>query len=58
MIFDFNRFADITASVYSGGAYSIEDALSVFRYYFERYEEHTGRPCSCTVRKQATENKR
>ena len=44
MIFDFNRFADITASVYPGGAYSLEEALSVFRYYFERYEEHTGRP--------------
>lgn len=44
MIFDFNRFADITASVYPGGAYSLEDVLSVFRYYFERYEEHTGKP--------------
>lgn len=44
MIFDFEKFSDITASVYPGGAYSLEDALSVFRYYFEQYEEHTGRP--------------
>ena len=43
MLFDFEKFSDITASVYPGGAYSLEDALSVFRYYFERYEEHTGK---------------
>ena len=44
MLFDFEKFSDITASVYPGGAYSLEDALSVFRYYFERYERYTGRP--------------
>ena len=44
MLFDFEKFSNITASVYPGGAYSLEDALSVFRYYFEQYEEHTGRP--------------
>lgn len=44
MLFDFEKFSDITASVYPGGAYSLEDALSVFRYYFKKYEEHTGRP--------------
>lgn len=44
MRFDFEKFSNITASVYPGGAYSLEEALSVFRYYFERYEEHTGRP--------------
>lgn len=44
MLFDFEKFSDITASVYPGGAYSLEDALSVFQYYFKKYEEHTGRP--------------
>ena len=44
MLFDFEKFSNITASVYPGGAYSLEGALSVFQYYFEKYEEHTGRP--------------
>lgn len=43
MLFDFEKFSNITASVYPGGAYSLEGALSVFRYYFGKYEEHTGR---------------
>ena len=46
MLFDFEKFSDITASVYPGGAYSLEDALSVFQYYFKKYEEHIGRPAN------------
>lgn len=44
MTFDFEKFADITASVYPQSVYSLQDALSVFRYYFEQYEKHMGRP--------------
>lgn len=44
MIFDFNKFAQITARIYPVSPYSIEESLSVFHYYFEKYEEYTGRP--------------
>lgn len=44
MIFDFDKFAQITASVYPVSPYTLEKSLSVFRYYFEKYEEYTGRP--------------
>ena len=45
MIFDFDKFANITARVFPDDVgYSLGDALSVFKYYFERYEEHTGHP--------------
>ena len=44
MIFDFDKFAQITASVYPVSPYTLEESLSVFRYYFEKYEEYTGRP--------------
>lgn len=44
LTFDFEKFADITASVYPQSVYSLQDALSVFRYYFEQYEKHMGRP--------------
>ena len=44
MIFDFKKFAQIAASVYPGGVYSLDDVLQVFLYYFEQYERHTGRP--------------
>ena len=44
MLFDFDKFADITASVFPGGPYTLDEALGVFRYYFEQYEAHTGRP--------------
>ena len=44
MIFDFDKFAQITASVYPVSPYTLEESLSVFQYYFEKYEEHTGRP--------------
>lgn len=44
MIFDFKKFAQIAASVYPGGVYSLDDVLQVFSYYFKKYEQHTGRP--------------
>lgn len=44
MLFNFEKFSEIAASVYPNTPYSLEDALGVFRYYFEKYEEHTGRP--------------
>lgn len=44
MIFDFDQFADITSRVFPRGLYSLNEALFVFRCYFEAYEEHTGRP--------------
>ena len=44
MLFDFNRFSRIAASVYNeNNLYSLEDCLYVFRCYFEKYEEFTGR---------------
>lgn len=44
MTFDFEKFARITASVYPSSIYTLQDALSVFSYYFEQYEKHMGRP--------------
>ena len=44
MLFDFDKFTAITASVFPGGTYCLEETLDVFRYYFEVYENHTGRP--------------
>lgn len=44
MLFDFNEFARITEKVYSGGPYSLEEVLSVFRYFFEKYEEFAKEP--------------
>lgn len=44
MQFDFERFSNIVASVFPEGPYSLVDALNVFRYYFQKYEEHTGHP--------------
>ena len=33
MLFDFDKFADITASVFPGGPYTLDEALGVFQYY-------------------------
>lgn len=45
MLFDFEKFSSVTASVYPPeSTYSINDALDVFRYYFTAYEEFTKRP--------------
>ena len=44
MKFDFHRFSRIAASVYNdNNLYSLSDCLSVFKCYFETYEEFTGR---------------
>lgn len=43
MLFDFDKFKMVAANVYPGDtAYSFDDAMSVFRYFFEKYEEMTG----------------
>lgn len=44
MVFDFNTFSRITANVYPKSPYSLEESLSVFKYYFEKYENFTGKP--------------
>lgn len=44
MIFDFDKFAQITESVYPQTPYTLKESLSVFRYYFEKYEKHMGKP--------------
>lgn len=44
MLFDFETFSRLAESTYQGGPYSLEEVLAVFRYYFQRYEEETGRP--------------
>ena len=44
MLFDFDKFSEITTSVYADGPYSLEEVLGVFRYYFEQYEAYTGAP--------------
>lgn len=41
MLFDFERFSTSAKLAYrrcNGSAYSLEDVLRVFRYYFETYE--------------------
>lgn len=43
MLFDFQRFAKVAASVYNqGNPYSLEECLKVFRLYFQTYEEYMG----------------
>lgn len=46
MEFDFDRFTNIAVKAYSEQeeGYTIEEALEVFRYYFEKYEECIGKP--------------
>lgn len=44
MLFNFEKFAKVTASVYPQSIYSLQDALHVFGYYFEQYEKHMGKP--------------
>ena len=44
MLFDFDRFSKIAASVYAHSPYSLAEVLEVFRYYFEQYEAYTGAP--------------
>lgn len=43
MIFDFDTFAQVTERVFvDNGPYTLDEALFVFRAYFEQYEAHTG----------------
>lgn len=45
MQFDFDRFSKIAASVYPRSSpYSLEETLSVFFRYFQKYEDFTGHP--------------
>lgn len=41
LLFDFDKFSSITASVYADSPYSLAEVLEVFRYYFEQYEAYT-----------------
>lgn len=43
MLFDFDKFEEIAAGVYPHSFFTFEEAMGIFRYYFERYERHTGR---------------
>lgn len=44
MLFDFQRFSRIAASVYNQGSrYTLDECLTVFRCYFETYEEYIKR---------------
>lgn len=46
MDFDFKTFANIVQKVFpeQEGDYTIRQALEVFQYYFEKYEEASGKP--------------
>lgn len=44
MVFDFDTFSRLVVKAYKPCPYSLEDVLSVFRYYFQRYEDAMGRP--------------
>lgn len=44
LLFDFDKFSSITASVYADSPYSLAEVLEVFRHYFEQYEAYTGAP--------------
>ena len=40
LLFDFDKFSSITASVYADSPYSLAEVLEVFRHYFEQYEAY------------------
>jgi len=45
MLFDFDYFAKVAASVYNEeNPYTLPECLEVFWHYFQQYEEHTGHP--------------
>lgn len=44
MIFDFDKFTEVAASVYNSQFYSFEECLQVFRCYFTTYEHFMGKP--------------
>ena len=53
MKFDFETFEEMAASVYQEeNLYTLEEYLQVFRWYFQTYEQHTGRPHPFISREQ------
>lgn len=44
LLFDFDTFAGLVQRAYDGEPYTLEQVLSVFKYYFWRYEETFGHP--------------
>lgn len=44
MLFDFESFKDIAKAVYPETPYSFGEAMTVFRYFFKKYEEVMGEP--------------
>ena len=45
MIFDFEKFEKIAADIYPlEGPYSFAESMSVFKYFFAKYEEFMGEP--------------
>lgn len=42
MLFDFETFSSVVRRVFPSNGYSLQEALTVFRYYFLRYEEYAG----------------
>ncbi len=43
-LFDFETFRKLVERCYEPGPYSLEEVLTVFRYYFYRYEKEFGEP--------------
>lgn len=44
MIFDFETFRKLVKWCYEPGPYSLEEVLTVFKYYFYRYEQEFEEP--------------
>lgn len=44
MFFDFDTFTKLATKVYSGGPYTLDQVLRVFKYYFSCYENAMGHP--------------
>lgn len=47
MLFDFQTFSAFAAKAYKelgGSPYTLDEVLSVFHYYFEKYEQYSGEP--------------
>lgn len=45
MEFNIQKFAKVLKGIFPGDSavFSFEDTLEIFKYYFEAYEEHTGK---------------
>ena len=44
MQFDFDTFTHLVTKVYNDGPYTLEEVLTVFKYYFLKYEAVMGQP--------------